>query len=295
VKYWSYVEDLWFTRRNLAGSNHRAESSRAESDVCGVTGHLEEIEKREPRSPPEPSTHGCAEMTEVLSAPGNGRSHFLSSSLHRSSSHSLIGLDTPNRYLQSSKSSYTHSEYGNELSASAPSSAPSSPLTEHHAFSRPSSYTSTPASSLSLDTKADLAEDEDEDIPFPLFEAVKSEEHNLIRVVEPESYVEEDSSTRHDELQGIPSSDLPLTVHDDQAVEDQPTRHVDYLSHEWKEEDIWSSWRYIVARRHVYNNSVRLENASWRTWTKAKYKLKTVSPEALNWYVLGSDPELNRR
>jgi len=232
-------------------------------------------------------------MTEVLSAPGDGRSHFSSSSLHRSSSRSLIGLDTSNRYLQSSKSSFTHSEYDIEPSASAPSSAPSSPLTEHHAFSRPASYTSTPASSLSLDTKADLAEDEDVDMPFPSFEAVKSEECDPIRVVEPESYVDEESSARHEELPGIPSSDFLLTVNDDQAIEDQPTRHVDYLSHDWKEEDIWSSWRYIVARRNVYNNSVRLENASWRTWTKAKYKLKTVSPEALNWYDLGSDPELH--
>jgi Fungal protein of unknown function (DUF1752) len=165
-------------------------------------------------------------------------------------------------------------------------------LTEHHAFSRPSSFTSTPASSLSLDTKADLAEGDDVDIPFPSFEAVKSDERDLIRVVEPESYVEEESSARQEEVPGILSSDFPLTVNDDQAVEDQPTRHVDYLSHDWKEEDIWSSWRYIVARRHVYNNSVRLENASWRTWTKAKYKLKTVSPEALNWYVVGAGSEL---
>lgn len=38
-----------------------------------------------------------------------------------------------------------------------------------------------------------------------------------------------------------------------------------------------------MARRKVITNSVRLENASWRTWTKAKDNLKTVSPEKLNW------------
>ena len=64
------------------------------------------------------------------------------------------------------------------------------------------------------------------------------------------------------------------------------TRHVDYLAYEWKLEDIWSSWRYIVARRKVYSNSVRLENASWRTWAKAKDNLRTVSPESIN----GSGP-----
>ncbi|KAJ5517525.1 hypothetical protein N7527_009085 [Penicillium freii] len=32
---------------------------------------------------------------------------------------------------------------------------------------------------------------------------------------------------------------------DDTLIEDEPSRHVDYLSHDWKEEDIWSSWREI--------------------------------------------------
>jgi Fungal protein of unknown function (DUF1752) len=225
-------------------------------------------------------------MTEVLSASGNGASYFGSGPLHRSSSNSLVALNTSSPYLQSSKSSYRHSEYGTEPSASAPSSAPSSPQFEHHTFSRPSSYTSTPASSLSLDTRADLDDDDEEDISFPSFEAAKKDEQEVQRVEEPQAYGIEDPSIRHEQLRRSPSSELPQAVHDDQALEDQPTRHVDYLSHEWKEEeDIWSSWRYIVARRKVYNNSVRLENASWRTWTKTKYHLKTVSPEDLNWFV----------
>lgn len=74
-----------------------------------------------------------------------------------------------------------------------------------------------------------------------------------------------------------------LVAGDDSAIESEPTRHVDYLSHNWKEEDIWASWRHIVAKRNVYSNSPRLENASWRTWAKSKHRLKTVSPEALNW------------
>ena len=226
-------------------------------------------------------------MTEVLPARGNGASYFGSGPLHRSSSHSLVTLDTSNPYLQSSEASYKHSEYGTEPSASAPSSAPSSPQFEHHTFSRASSYTSTPASSLSLDTRADLDdEDDEEEISFPSFEGAKKDEQEMERVEGTPSFVVGGPSIRLEQLQRIRSSDLPQVVHDDQAVEDQPTRHVDYLSHDWKEEeDIWSSWRYIVARRNVYNNSVRLENASWRTWTKTKYHLKTVSPEALNWFV----------
>lgn len=81
-------------------------------------------------------------------------------------------------------------------------------------------------------------------------------------------------------------SDSPLptpTVVDDTAVKQEPKQHVDYLSHDWREEDIWSSWRHIVSQRGVYGQRSRLENASWRTWAKAKYHLRTVSPETLNW------------
>jgi hypothetical protein len=77
--------------------------------------------------------------------------------------------------------------------------------------------------------------------------------------------------------------DLVEYAKDDIAVRIQPSRNVDYLSHDWKEEDIWSSWKHVVLKRKAYSNSARLENASWRTWTKSKNRLKTVSPESLNW------------
>lgn len=92
-----------------------------------------------------------------------------------------------------------------------------------------------------------------------------------------------------DEDMSDTSTELPWTVQapsaDDTSIEDEPSRHVDYLSHDWREEDIWSSWRYVTSRRNDYSNGVRLENASWRTWAKAKHNLKTISPESLNWYV----------
>jgi hypothetical protein len=72
---------------------------------------------------------------------------------------------------------------------------------------------------------------------------------------------------------------------DEATIKPQPTRHVDYLSHDWEEEDIWSSWKCFVSHRGEYRDSRRLENAMWRAWTKAKKKLKTVRPETLNWYV----------
>ncbi|SPO02470.1 uncharacterized protein DNG_05143 [Cephalotrichum gorgonifer] len=70
---------------------------------------------------------------------------------------------------------------------------------------------------------------------------------------------------------------------DDAAIMPQPTRHIDYLSHDWREEEVWSSWKYIVSQRPEGNNGRRLENALWRIWTKAKKKLGTVRPETINW------------
>ncbi|KAF5092948.1 hypothetical protein D0Z00_004322 [Geotrichum galactomycetum] len=85
-----------------------------------------------------------------------------------------------------------------------------------------------------------------------------------------------------------PSSSISGTpdltgVHDDSDLQYEPSRHVDYLSHDWKESDISACWRNIVSKRKDVANSARLENASWRTWTKAKYNLRTVSPESVNW------------
>lgn len=58
---------------------------------------------------------------------------------------------------------------------------------------------------------------------------------------------------------------------------------VDYLSHQWKEEDVWRSWRSMTRNKYEIANGMRLENASWRTWWKQRNGLKTISPEALNW------------
>ncbi|KAH9207779.1 hypothetical protein DL95DRAFT_482309 [Leptodontidium sp. 2 PMI_412] len=83
--------------------------------------------------------------------------------------------------------------------------------------------------------------------------------------------------------------DSPVRSHpvepaqDDTMVRDQPSRHVDYLCHDWKVEDIWSSRKHIVSERKAYCNSARLENALWRTWTKSQYRLKTVLPETMDW------------
>lgn len=112
----------------------------------------------------------------------------------------------------------------------------------------------------------------EDELVLPAFDALKEEEMS-------------DTSTESPWTSQAPSAD-------DTSLEDEPSRHVDYLSHDWREEDIWSSWRYVTSRRNDYSNGVRLENASWRTWAKAKHNLKTISPESLNWCVnsLSSTP-----
>ncbi|KAI0305828.1 hypothetical protein B0F90DRAFT_1814683 [Multifurca ochricompacta] len=72
-------------------------------------------------------------------------------------------------------------------------------------------------------------------------------------------------------------------IPDDSSLSTQPRGQVDYLSHEWREEDVWRSWRNMTRQKNEIANGVRLENASWRTWWKQRNKLKTVSPETLNW------------
>ena len=72
-------------------------------------------------------------------------------------------------------------------------------------------------------------------------------------------------------------------VPDDTAFETLPDGQVDYLSHNWTEEDVWRSWRSMTRQKNAIANGMRLENASWRTWWKQRNKLKTISPETLNW------------
>ena len=75
---------------------------------------------------------------------------------------------------------------------------------------------------------------------------------------------------------------------DDNFVTPRPRGQVDYLSHEWQEEDVWRSWRNMTRQKNEIANGARLENASWRTWWKQRNKLPTVSPETLNWCVFHS-------
>ncbi|KAL8873687.1 MAG: hypothetical protein Q9174_000892 [Haloplaca sp. 1 TL-2023] len=239
-------------------------------------------------------------MAEVLSIPHQGEGVFGSSSLQRSSSHSSLLLPTSDIYHASPtnlKSGYSHLGYDNVPSSSLPSSAPSSPRMNHPQFSNQPSYTSTPSSSLSLDE----CFTDNEDINFPSYgdplptetsRASKSSKPT-IKVQVPVGFQPKSAVPSQTASHGPTSRPQAGSASDDMDIEREPTRHVDYLSHTWKEEHIWCSWRHVVARRKVYSNSSRLENASWRTWAKTRYRLKTVSPDILNWYARSYPRELS--
>ncbi|CAI6098164.1 unnamed protein product [Clonostachys chloroleuca] len=230
-------------------------------------------------------------MEVVLPSEESG--YFSSGSLRRSHSQAQF-INTPTTTsLERSYNPVTSS-----YSQSAPSTASSSPRT-HHPDSADLSCSSTPASNFSLPYDFDdtLAIDEtaiDDDFGFPSYkrdqlflQPPSSTYDNLEPPPSPrtgDSYTP--SPADYGSATDTPKPDTPECsehAEDDTAVTTRPSRQVDYLSHEWREEDIWSSWRYIVSRRGEYPNSARLENASWRTWMKSKNNLSTVSPETLNW------------
>ena len=76
----------------------------------------------------------------------------------------------------------------------------------------------------------------------------------------------------------------PMTE-DDNRLGEEPRGQVDYFSRTWREEDIWSSWRYVVSKRRTYvlEEGLRFENASWRSWSKSRFSLPEVGQEKINW------------
>lgn len=222
-------------------------------------------------------------------------SYWSSSGLRRSHSQAKFSTRSAGVFHTSSSASRIHDLYQqvqpsvkSYIDSSNDSTAPSSPRTIQ-ASTPDLSCSSTPASNLSLSTDHESCVEpilrglaDDEGVSFPDYNGYLDATDSPEELEPPPSHNSDASIT-----DGIPPTpdDKPPSV-DDTALGVQPTRHVDYLSHEWKEEDIWSSWKHIVSNRDDLNNAARLENASWRTWIKAKNKLKTVSPETLNWFVV---------
>lgn len=179
---------------------------------------------------------------------------------------------------------------------SSPSSGPPSPTALHVESESDPSCASTPATSVSFDGQYDNDDAAVVESRDPLLLSEYGD--NLYFMLDDEDELEPSLSPPMGDLYVVSPTDNtsastsrpespvpPEHAEDDTAVKHRPTQHVDYLSHNWREEDIWSSWRYIISKRGEFTNAPRLENASWRTWMKAKYGLKTVSPDTLNWCV----------
>ncbi|GAB1311120.1 protein phosphatase regulator [Madurella fahalii] len=225
---------------------------------------------------------------------GSEEDSYFSSTLRRS--HSQPKFVTKRAGFHTSASASRLADLYREPSASIPyspsSSAPSSPRAAQVESSDLSS-SSTPATNFSLASDCDEAASRGsvtpDDIILPQYEDVGY--FGRLEALEPPPSPQTGDSpapspNEQDDSAATSrpgSPEIPGRAEDDIALRAQPSRHVDYLSHNWREEDIWSSWKHIVSRRGDYSNAARLENASWRTWMKAKNKLSTVSPETLNW------------
>jgi hypothetical protein len=231
-------------------------------------------------------------MAVVLSSEEN--SYFSPSSMRRS--HSQPKFDGRQNGSQTSASTSRLGDFYHQPSkpyVSSPSSGPSSPPTLQADSATPS-WASTPASNFSISSDYDETAQleclhRDGQLVLPHYDDVgfSSQSEDSEDAPSPQtgdSYVPSPNENETSAATSRPGSPPLLDrAEDDINVRPQPSRHVDYLSHNWREEDIWESWKLIVSKKGEYSNAARLENASWRTWMKSKNKLKTVSPETLNW------------
>ena len=194
------------------------------------------------------------------------------------------------QYVRPSPKTQLNTDFNSVIVASAAHSSTASSSKTLHTGSGLPSYSSAPACRSSLEFRCKHDEEDEDQLQFPSYNDVgyydQTEDLGL-----PACPRTGDSYTL-----SLTSSSTPTNVSqpespdqhaaDDTAVRKQPLRHVDYLSYNWREEDIWLTRKHIISERKAYGNSVRLENASWRTWTKSRNKLETVSAESLSWFVL---------
>lgn len=189
---------------------------------------------------------------------------------------------------------------------SSPSSAPSSPRPQH-GYSSYHSYTSTPSSSVSLDEDCSTEQDEDlasqdDGLGFPDYSNDYGSELNPHN---DESLLDESGEVERPRSLPLPfaataicgTMTVPMyrevhrlspAIEDDIRLGEEPAGQVDYFGKAWKEEDIWSSWRYVVSRRRTYvlEEGLRFENASWRSWSKSRFSLPEVGQDVVGWYEL---------
>lgn len=199
------------------------------------------------------------------------------------------GLKRSPSYLKNSKSAFSLSDFAAEAGAmSEPEPSPVDML-EDSDRSRSSSQSTAPTSLGGFEHRR---RESDEENFFPSYGnqdfQFKSTFLNMPTLLSPESSDNEDEDKDTDarsltsDSATAPSPDLPPII-DDTALRPEPNKHVDYLSHNWNEEEVAIAWRGIVGNRKTYGERSRLENASWRGWTKHRLHLPTVDAKSINW------------
>jgi hypothetical protein len=221
-------------------------------------------------------------MAAVLPSPRE-KGHLSPDRVHRSPIKSYY-LHSPNTDPKLPEARYYETDGSSSVSSSTTGSSGSTPPeVTYTSFPFPSSETAT----ISLYSSED-GDDEDHEMAFPSFDTEdyfnqgKELDPPVSEVSDTQSTTSPVTSSFQDEPQFDPSS-IPKCAGDDNSIEDEPTTQVDYLSHDWKEEEVWASWKYVTSKKDRFNDAVRLENASWRAWSKSKDNLKIISPESLGW------------
>ncbi|OQO06199.1 hypothetical protein B0A48_08787 [Cryoendolithus antarcticus] len=221
-------------------------------------------------------------MAEVLTPRNDSNDHFYTPRRSASSQGLSIGTSPPlgssprRSYISLPASTYEHAEHTERVLPSQPATAIGSRASSSDLSSLlPRQSTPVPEPTTSLEHKYAQTSQQYED-DYPQFDS-------YLNLSASESSDEQTESATTDTTASDESPLATPSVSDDTAIKTEPSQHVDYLSHDWREEDVWSSWRHIVSQRKVYGQQSRLENAAWRTWVKSKFDLPTVSPETLNW------------
>jgi len=229
-------------------------------------------------------------MAGVLTVPVPLDSHYRSSSPRCHSPRQSYTPPYDETTVPRSQPDHSFQTFSAARQLSPPPSSGSSPELPSIAYSRHPSPSSSIASSICLDP----LEERDDPTFFPVYDfGTALPSPSPPPSPDPQQSPSDDETDtpepqQQQQQQPAPGPDNVVSrprPADDTCVRTEPSRHVDYLSHDWREEDIWASWRYMVGKRGVHTNSARLENASWRTWAKKKYRLETVSAKKLNWLV----------
>ncbi|WBW72659.1 serine/threonine protein phosphatase PP1 regulatory subunit Reg1 [Schizosaccharomyces osmophilus] len=205
-------------------------------------------------------------------------SSFSSSSSSPKKSHPFVNseshIDAPASHSALLSDEKDNNAVLNEASISHESPHPSFP-TQHHHHPHQQSHESNFSLPITIDHKTHPDIDNDQifvSSSCPTQHGFPSHSRDSFKDIQPDP-----------DLASLPRIQLMLLGADDSEIKKNALTQVDYLSHDWNETDIWASWREITKSKDSYENGLRLENASWRSWIKYKYHLPTISPETLNW------------